>query len=720
MEAVIDFETRSSVDINKCGAFVYAEHPDTEIMCLSLTVDDEKPVLWIPEKFQKLINIKRLKYNIVDEQFMLNTIEAADEIIAQNSMFEYLIWNVVGRRCYDWPKLPLVKLHDTMAQAAYHALPLNLDQMSQALNLPVKKDMRGHSIMLKLCKPRTPRKPERAKDPDWADKLWWHEDVADLEALFNYGGQDAEVERMVYRALAPLPDYERKIWLLDQKINLRGVPVDVENVKDIVKLIGGREYELRDNFQKLTKGKVSGPKSYIALKDWINEQTGMKLTSVDKSTTDDLLKKKDLPELIRNVLNIKAEISKSSVSKFKAMLNRVNADGRLRGMFQYGGASTLRWAARGVQLQNQPRDSYDPKTWEEVVKLFRAGDLEAISLLYDDPFFVASRCVRGALCTKNEKRFICADFKSIEAVGNAYLSGDIEALEVFRKKKSPYRVAAGKIFNTGYDDVTKEQRQVGKVSELALGYGGGIGAYASMAKTYSIDLETLPEYVKATRDELDGPYGAITLARMYLSHNPDAMSLKAAIACDVIKRRWRASHPDIVAFWKGLELAAFNAVIAPGKVFSCGNIHYAVRNKFLKCKLPSGRLMHYYLPRISSTSTMWDDSKKAITYMGMKVIDGKTTRQWIRLATYGGKLCENVVQGFCRDLLAEAMLRLEAAGYPQCLHVHDEAAAEVNNINSGPLVDINHYSRIMSKVPKWAEGMPISADGWIGKRYRKD
>jgi len=797
IQTVFDWETRSPVDINKQGAFVYAEHPDTEIMCLSVAVDMNPPLLWVPEKFRRLISPKNIRYKLITAEQAHDLILRSDQAISHNASFEYVIWRKIAYERLGWPELPLDKLHCTLAMCAYHALPLNLDQAAQALNLAVKKDMKGNSIMLKLCRPRKPRQAERDADPYWATKHFWHEDPADLEALFNYGGKDAEVERQVFHSLAPLPPFERKIWLLDQRINLRGVPVDIENVRAIVEVTGDRETEQLAKFQKLTNGQVSGPRSYVALKDWVNEQTGLQLVTVDKTTVTDLLKGtlpankekivhckqkpfdvyigrgskwgnqfeigkhgdraeviqkyetyiRKKPELlsalfelsgkvlgcycspkachgevfikliVEEVLKIKAELSKSSVAKFKSMLARVNSDGRLRGMFQYGGASTMRWAARGVQLHNQPRDSYGPETWENVAELFRDHDTEAITMLYDDPFFVASRCVRGALCTKEGRRFICADFNSIEARGNAFLAGEKSTLDAFIAGKDPYKVAAQGIFNVEYDDVTKDQRQVGKVSELALGYNGGIGAYASMASGYGVDLETLSPHIMpyATEEELEGPYGARALAKSYLTQNPGAMSMWAAVACDVIKRKWRAAHPNIVRFWHGLQEAAYQAIESPGEVRGYRGIRYCMHDRFLKCLLPSGRLMQYYLPRISPVETLWKEKKLTITYMGMKVVDGATTRQWTRLATYGGKICENVVQAYCRDLLAEAMLRLEKAGYPQVLHVHDECAAEMPD-GSGTLEE---YLRIMSEVPTWAAGMPITADGWVGRRYRK-
>lgn len=425
-----------------------------------------------------------------------------------------------------------------------------------------------------------------------------------------------------------------------------------------------------------------------------------------------------LPPHVREALQIKAELSKSSTAKFKSMLARTSADGRLRGMFQYHGAAPGRWSGRGVQLQNLPRDSYGPEDYEQVTSFFRAKDQTAIQLFYGDPFPVASKCIRGSLATGDDTEFVCADFHAIEAIGLAYLAGDEDELKLYRSGLDVYRVSAANTFNMKYEDVgnPSTERQVGKVTCLALGYYGGIGAFASMAKTYRLDLETLPEHVLpfATLEELKGPYGAHALAKRYLSLNPDEMSTNAAVACDIIKRKWRAAHPRIISLWKGLEAAAFEAVRNPGRIFSYRAIKYCFHGKFLKCLMPSGRIMHYYLPRIRDVETDWG-RKPAITFMGVKTVEGQTTRQWTRLATFAGRLVENVCQGFCRDLLAEAMLRLDKAGYDLCLHVHDEAVAEVP-VGSG---DLERFCAIMAAEVSWAKGMPIEAEGWISKRYHK-
>lgn len=721
-----DFETRSPVNLKDCGVYPYFAHPDTEFMCLSAALNAAPPVIWIPRKFERLIDISQVRYEIVTEKRIVEMILSADEIVAQNVEFEYTGWNHLAVPRLGWPPLPLEKLHDTKAQLCMCALPASLGQAGEALHLSIQKDDAGHKAMLKLSKPRRPNKAEKAANPDWAKTLYWNEDPKLLVTLFNYCCIDVESERLVYHTLPKLPPKEREIWLMDQRINMRGVPVDVENVKAIVRVVAEREEKLLARFQELVGEEVSGPRSYVKVKEWVNAQTGLSLESVDKNATAELLAGGKLPPHVHEALQIKSELSKSSVAKFRSMLNRVSADGRIRGMFKYHGASTGRWASVGVQLQNLPRDSYKPKTWEIAAELFRDNNVEELTFFCDDPFYAASKCVRGSLCTPPGSRFICADFNAIEARVNAWLAGEESKLDIFRSGKDPYKAAAAPIFGKTYEEIVllgdeSKERQVGKCGDLSMGFLGGIGAYASMARNYNIDLEILPPIIlpSATDEEVNGQWGARALAKSYVSRNPDSMSLDAAIACDVIKRRWRAAHPAIVQFGKGLGTAAWRAVENPGQVFSIRGIRFVVHGGFLKMLLPSGRMLYYYDPRISPSRKSWDDpdyeGDPAVTYMGMRVVDGATTRMWTRLATYSGKILENAVQSVSRDLLAESMLRLEAAGYPIVLHVHDEPGAQLPD-GAGSL---GEFVAIQEQLSPWATGLPIKVKGWEGRRFRK-
>jgi hypothetical protein len=393
-------------------------------------------------------------------------------------------------------------------------------------------------------------------------------------------------------------------------------------------------------------------------------------------------------------------------------------------------------SAKSIQPQNMPRDSYSGDDLDQILGLFRNRDHVGIMNTFDDPFVAASRCVRGCIAAPPGRELIAADFSSIEARANAWLAGQENILEEFRAGRDLYKVAAVDIFGVPYEEIDKDQRAVGKVSELALGYGGGIGAYASMARGYGVDLEVLPGiifepgYLERLARELGPNWRTeppdedsdvrvpqeVSTSRTFLSNNPGSMSMDAALACDLIKQRWRRKRPRIVELWKGLGGAAEGAVKNPGTVFRYNGIGYTTwddvyRNRYLLCQLPSGRLLYYFDPQIRNAVTPWGSTRAVLTCM---TVDGKT-KQWARRKTLGALLCENAVQALCRDLMAYSLPALEAAGYPVVLHVHDEIASEVvENFGS-----VQQYETIMATVPPWAAGIPLSAEGWRGRRFRK-
>jgi DNA polymerase len=290
-----------------------------------------------------------------------------------------------------------------------------------------------------------------------------------------------------------------------------------------------------------------------------------------------------------------------------------------------------------------------------------------------------------------------------------------------------YKVAAAATFGVHYEEVTKDQRQIGKVQVLALGYQGGIGAFATIGKNYGLELAPLVELIlpTATSDELDDEWGAIDLAKKYITKekekaaegkNANVMPLKEAIACDVLKRRWRKANPTIVQSWRSLEEAAITAVDNPGQIVTFNKAKFRtwrdkLRNNYLLCQLPSGRVLYYFEPQLKVSETPWGTQKNSVTCRKRESMTG----QWIRRALYGGLACENLVQGLCRDPLAEAMLRVTDAGYPVVLHVHDELLSEVK-VGQGSLKE---FCDLMAQVPKWAKGLPIAVEGWSGRRYKK-
>lgn len=692
-EVTIDFETRSPVNLKDQGAFVYAADPATTPICLSAAVNADRPVVWINPRFRHLCHTANIQYEIVPEKDIFSMILDSKKIIAQNSMFEFLIWNWIMTSRFNWPVLELSRLHDTMAQSAYHALPLNLENSGAALGLTIQKDMTGHRAMMKICKPRTPKKKEKEEDPCWKNKLYWHEDPIDYEAVVNYCCHDVLTERMLHHSLPDLPPAERMIWLMDQVINLRGVCVDVDAARIITRRLEDYKDKQEVEFQRLTQGMVSGPKSYVALQNWVSQRIGRPISSVDKAAVAELLKT-PLPEDVQKVLMIKTELSKSSTAKHQAIINRAGADNRFRGIAQYHGASTGRWAGRGVQVHNLPRDSYSEKDYELCLYLLNKGDLVTLEQVYGNPFSVASRCVRGTFIAAPGKELLCGDYSAIEGRNLAHLAQEEWVLEAYRAKKDMYKVAAAAILGKSYDDITKAERNApGKIAELACGYQGAAGAVRQFGGGVGMTDE---EIVKT------------------------------------IISPWRKSRPKTVDFWYETERAAIMAVENPGQETEYSYIKFHSDIQFLRIFLPSGRALHYYAPEIQKTrarrknpredhpqNCICDEcayDKKYLDFMGMQTVGDSTVPVWTRCATYGGRLVENIVQATCRDILAEAMLRLTDAGFHVVLHIHDEIVCEEEKGSRS----LREFYELMEVVPTWAAGMPINVSGWQGYRYRKD
>lgn len=705
-KVTIDFETRSAVEIKKAGAWRYAEDPSTEVICLAYRIHG-RTWIWYPRKFSAMLPEGHDLPRNNDSSISM-VLKDADIIEAHNMEFERAVWHHVMHRRHGFPDLPLSKCYCSAAKASMHSLPRDLKRAGAAMKLPVQKDDDGHRLMLKMCKPRAPRKAdiagiiERGGNPETA--VLWHETPENLANLGKYCMQDVEAEECLSDNLRDLSPLERRVWLMDQEINQRGVYVDLDSVNAVVAAVEAHEATLSTELKNYTP---HGSKQVGKLLDWMDIR-GVELPDLQKHTVEEALAG-ELPAEIRRVLEIRRSLGKTSVAKYTAMKNMAGKDSRIRGLYMYHGANTGRWSGKGIQPQNLPRGVFTDV--DVALKLIKDGAIDILNLLYGDTMDIASTLVRPMLSARPGRVLIAGDFSSIEARGTAWVAGEEPVLEAFRAKKDLYKVAACDIFGVEYDEVTKYQRQVGKTSELALGYQGGIGAYSAMAATYGVDLEDLPQYVMPNA-RANEKISAEATAVMYLKLNGDRMSFKAAVACDIIKQKWRSKRPRIVKLWWGLEDAAMQAVKNPGELWQYRGVMFKVQEGFLIMRLPSGRRIYYRNPG-TKVKTIPNSKmrKEVITYWGINSV----TQQWCLLDTYGGKLTENAVQGFCRDLLAEAMLRVDLV-YPVVMHVHDELVAEMPK-GMGSVEDL---CAKMAIVPKWATGLPIAATGWCGKRYRKE
>lgn len=665
----IDFETASPCDLKAEGLARYAEEIATIWHCLAFAFDDEPPELVTPADWLFSPAFERV----------LDHVAAGGLVYAHNAPFELAIWNLICVPSLDWPRLDPSNVRCTMAMAYAMALPGALENAAPALGIEQRKDAAGKRVMLLLCKPRED------------GRLWQPaDDPAKFQILYDYCKQDVVVERALHARMLELAPNEQRLWVLDHQINQRGVAVDLAGVDAAIKLVESEKARLNAEMLKATGGVVGSCTEVQLLVKWIRLQ-GVEMKGLAKADVIDALADnlEAVPAHVRRVLELRQEAAKSSTAKIAAMRERANADGRIRGIHQFHGANTGRWAGRGVQTQNlpRPRGTMGPSDVNDAIGSM--GDLAYIDMMYGPVMDAISDCVRGLFIAPPGKDLIALDFSAIEARVLAWLANEQRVLDIFNTHGKIYEHAAAGIYRVAMELVTKAQRQIGKVSVLALGYGGGVGAFQSMAKNYGVKV-------------------------------PDAEA-------DEIKKAWRAVHPFIVNYWELIETAAMNAVYT-GSVHTAGrhgrHVSFKVDGSFLWCRLPSGRTLCYPYPEIREVTTPWGAQKDALTYM--TVIEGKKTKcledpaakgPWQRISTYGGSLAENVTQAVARDLLAEAMMRFAQRGANIVMHVHDEIVIEVPE--DAPSDTVESYEKLMSVLPAWAAGLPVTAEGWRAKRYRK-
>ena len=509
------------------------------------------------------------------------------------------------------------------------------------MNLDISKDKQGYSLMLRMAKPRK------------VNPLTWWDVPARLEKLHNYCKQDVEVERKLAGKLRSLSDKEQALWVLDQEINNRGVPVDLTSVNGLIGWCKQERIRLNNEMVRVSNGQVTSCADLVNLKRFAN------LASVAKESLIDAIDTKE--GVVLEALILRRDFAKTSTRKLDAFKIGTMDDNMMRGIFQfYGAVSTGRWSGRRVQPQNFPRPTCSQK---EIERRIDDGDMSSLQDVSD--------CLRGMIAANKGAELVCADFSAIEARALAWLAGEDKVIDAFIEGRDLYKIAAADIYGVKYEEVTKDQRQVGKVAILALGYQGAKGAFNAMASGYGVKLQ-------------------------------DAQVEKIVAA-------WRDANQNIVNWWYDLDRAAQRAITHTGDKMRVGRTIFQYHHGHLWMKIPSGRSMCFPLAKIKTIDKPWGRGK-AITYMG----ENTYTHKVERLSTYGGKIAENITQAIARDLLAEALVRVEAAGYKVCMHVHDELVAHLHEGGG-----VKEFENIMAEVPAWADGLPLAAEGWQGRRYRK-
>ncbi len=710
-----DFETRSEADLRKVGAYQYAIHPSTDVLCNAWLVNDDPAAgLWHPG-FEDLTPLKKAKkpkrnwtqaepsdvpkpawdtvpHDLLrppDPEALFDMVEHPNVLFeAHNAFFERCIWTFVMVRKYGWPEMDPAKWRCSAAKAAMYSLPRALEKAVKAINLPAKfhKDMAGNRTMLKMSKPRKPTKVILADlTPEQYYKVngtLWNQNRTDLLTTFRYCIQDVRAERALSRSLRPMPPKEIRIWQMDQDINWRGIGADLPLIKKALVLVDEEQEACSKELDLLTDGGVTKHTRRGELLNWACME-GIDLENTQAATIELLSEDPDLEPYQRRIFQIWRSANRSSTKKYVAMLARCASDNRIRDILRYHGANTGRWAGVGIQPQNMARGF--TQDMMDVCRDILDCDRETLRFIYGDVMVLLSHAIRGALIAGPGKDLIVSDFSAVEARGTFWVSGHEEGLEAFRQidaGKWPgqdiYTWQATKMFGRTIYKKDSE-RQSGKVVVLGAGYQMGWKRLIEYAASMGVILTP-----KQAKELIDG---------------------------------YRETNFPVTQFWDDIEEAAKMAVLRGpgGKAVHCGPISFGVRGRFLHCRLPSGRLLSYYDPKIRPVKTPWGEIRPAVHFMA---VHQKTGEWWLH-NTYGGKLTENVVQALCRDLMADAMLRLVDQGWSEIvLTVHDEIVSEIDERMSESAQE--RFDAVVAEVPDWAPGFPIQASGWRGKRYRKD
>lgn len=648
----IDFETRSAAPLPKVGAHVYARHPTTDILCAAYVFDDGPVQLWLPgQPFPDDIRAH---------------VESGGAIHAYNCAFERLIWWHVAEPKYGWSHAELEQFWDTAAAGAACALPRPLGDAAAALGGEHQKDSLGYSIMMRLSKPRSFTEDGQPV---------WYEDPVKFEHLCRYCEKDTIVERAIAKRIPKLGAAEREVFLLDQRINERGVLIDVELAKAAYAMAEKETAAYERKLRVITNGAVTKPTQVARMKTWLAEQ-GVELESLNAKSLASY-DMSSLPPDAQEALTNRLEAAKSSLGKLQAMQMVAGHDNRARGLLLFNGASTGRWSGKLIQPQNFPRGIKLPKGWEDyVLPMIMAGDAESIQALFGPVLDVLSTSLRAMIMAAPGHRIMAADFSAVEARGVAWLAGCESLVRQFKNNEDVYCVAAEGIFNRSIDpNVDEFERFLGKQTVLGSGYGMGPKRFVEQCATYGI---TVP----------------LEMAEKSIGW-------------------YREAYSEIPKLWREVEKAAIEAVRSPGVITEAagGKLKFRVKGDFAWLVLPSGRPLAYYDPKLEDTVTPWGAPASKLSFMGVN----PKTKKWQRQSTWGGTLVENATQAMCRDLMVNAMFGLEKANFPVILTVHDEVICEVP-IGHG---SVKEFEAIVKAVPDWASTFPLDAKGWEGPRYRK-
>lgn len=653
----IDIETYSDIDLGKSGVYKYVQSPNFQILLFAYSIDGAEP------EIVDLAQGEAIPAHIIaalsDPNVLKQAFNAAFEIACLSKF--YLII----------PK----QWHCTMVHAYYLRYSGGLANVNEQLQIPANKakDRSGRALIQYFsvpCKP-TKRNGGRTRNYPYHDPEKW-------ELFKTYCKQDVVAEMAIAERLAPwpMPEKEWDLWHLDQQINSFGIAIDVDLVKHAISIDASRREELETEARALTG--LKNPNSVAQLKDWLEKETGSPVDTLRKEDVRDLLQETNCEKVSRG-LEIRQELGKTSVSKYQAMHAAVGIDGRVRGLLQFYGAGTGRWAGRLVQVQNLPRNQYEGEMLDLARTLLKSDRVDGIELVYGDVQDTLSQLIRTAFIPTKGNRFVVADFSAIEARVIAWLAGETWRQEVFATSGKIYEASAAQMFGVPIETIVPGHenyalRRKGKVAELALGYQGSSGALIQMgALDMGLTEEELPEIVQL----------------------------------------WRNRSPRIVDLWYALGAAAVTCV-STGQPQTTHRLTFRLeaseQDSYMTIELPSGRKLFYARPYL--LENQWGQPQ-----IGFYNLD-QYSRKWERCPTYGGKLTENVVQAIARDCLAVALLRIEHAGFQTVMHIHDEVVLDVPAIISREVLP--YICDLLSEPIDWAPGLILKAAGFESEYYKKD
>lgn len=783
-----DFETFSPTPISN-GVHRYAEQ--VELLIGAWAVGDGPIVVrdmtpggqdWLLDDLvgADLIPAPDAEVRAVDEALADDQVE----LWFHNSSFDRTVWrHAAPTTCpgsHRW--------RDTMVQAMAHSLPGKLESLCAALKLPADKakDKAGKALIQLFCKPiefkfRKRADGEKLADykaakaraaESWPGRATRESHPTEWRQFLIYAGRDIEAMRAAHKIM-PMWNYrgaELALWQLDQRINDRGVAIDLELAECAVNATDGAQGGLQDEVFALTAGEVDNATRRDLMLLHILTSFGVDLPDMKKDTLERRIADPDLPDALKELLRVRLSACTTSTSKYRTLIKCASSDSRLRGLLQFNGASrTGRWAGRMFQPQNLPSRGLLPQSQIQLgIEALKGGYADVV---FPDIMKLISSAIRGCIVAPAGEKLVVADLSNIEGRVVAWLAGEVWKLRAFaefdtmmldsgawisgpeyyalceagappeleldakgepvRRGHDLYKLAYSKSFGISPADVSKDQRQVGKVQELALAYQGGVAAFLAMAATYGLDLEAMAVQAQSSiPGNVWGQANILLAWHRKMGRDPaEALGLseRAWLVCESFVLGWRDGHANVKAYWQDLDDAVREAITHPGVTVPCGRVKVRRDGAWLRIVLPSGRALCYPGPALvpekkrkaDAADVDLDDieapaptGRTVISYMGMN----QYSRKWERITTYGGKICENITQAVARDVMAANMPAIEEAGYEIVLTVHDEVITEAPD---NPDWNAEHLAAIMARVPDWAGGLPLAAAGFEAARYKK-